>query len=137
MEKGEKEREKEEERKRDEGGRKKIKKRKVGLKDTGDRLVDFRDTWVTVEDERIEMGQRESSEDESEIEEVQQKRKRRDNKNRIKYDNVHEREMRTLTKLVRHRFRLEYKGGSTVITSESRMNEEKYQGVILDGKQKE
>jgi hypothetical protein len=34
----------------DEGGRKKIKKRKVGLKGTGDRLVDFRDAWVSVED---------------------------------------------------------------------------------------
>jgi hypothetical protein len=73
---------------------------------------------------------------------------------------------KTLTKLVRNRFRLEYKGGSTVVISESRMNEEsrshveidkayekasnfaellgkkleglrKYPGVILDDKQKE
>ena len=31
---------------RDAGGRKKIKQRKVGLKDTGVLLLDFRDSWV-------------------------------------------------------------------------------------------
>jgi hypothetical protein len=57
----------------DEGGREKIKKRKVGLKDTDDKLLDFRDTWVTVEDEKVEMGQRESSQVERGTTRVEQK----------------------------------------------------------------
>jgi hypothetical protein len=31
--------------------------RKLGLKDTGAQLMDFRDTWVATEDERVEMRQ--------------------------------------------------------------------------------
>jgi len=46
---------------------KKIKKRKVGLKDTGTQLLDFRDNWVG--EERVEMRQKSNSEDETEIEE--------------------------------------------------------------------
>jgi hypothetical protein len=32
--------------------RRRIKKGKVGLKGTGDRLKDFRDTWVAIEEKR-------------------------------------------------------------------------------------
>jgi hypothetical protein len=34
----------------DEGGRKRIKRRKLGLKDTGVQLVDYRDSWTAIED---------------------------------------------------------------------------------------
>ena len=63
----------------DEGGRKRIKQRKLGLKDTGVQLIDFRDTWVAIEDQRVEMRQRSDSEDKSDMEEegeVHRKRKR-------------------------------------------------------------
>jgi hypothetical protein len=34
----------------DEGGRKRIKRRKLGLKDTGAQLVDYNDSWTAIED---------------------------------------------------------------------------------------
>ena len=43
---------------RDAGGRKKIKQRKVGLENTGAQLLDFRDSWVVVEDQRVEIRQK-------------------------------------------------------------------------------
>ncbi len=33
----------------------KIKRRAVGLKDAGTHLLDFRDSWVGVEEQRVEM----------------------------------------------------------------------------------
>ncbi len=82
---------------RDAGGRKKIKQRKVGLKNTGVRLLDFRDNWVTVEDKHVEMRQRSDSEDEVDMEEeeVQRKRKRqgKNSKDNKQDDNIHEMDM--------------------------------------------
>ena len=83
---------------RDAGGRKEIKQRKVGLKDTGVRLLDFRDSWTTVEDQHVDMRQRSDSEDEVDMkeEEVQRKRKKQGNtrKGNKQDDNIHEMEMR-------------------------------------------
>ena len=39
---------------KDECGQKQIKKRKVVLKDSGTHLLDFRDRWVGVEEERLD-----------------------------------------------------------------------------------
>jgi len=109
----------------------------VGLKDTGDKLLDFRDTWVVVENERVEMKQRDN-EDESEIDEVQRKRKRKENKSAKKEqdDNIHEREIQALRKLAEHKFKFRVqradKGGSTLVISESRMNEESRSHVEND-----
>jgi hypothetical protein len=76
------------------------------LKDTGVQLLDLRDNWVEVEDQRIEMRQRSESEDESgmEKEEVHRKRKRQGNnrKGRQEDDSIHEREIQALRKLVRN-----------------------------------
>ena len=158
---------------KDAGGRKKIKQRKVGLKDTGVRLLDFRDSWATVEDQHVDMRQRSDSEDEVDMEEeVQRKRKKQKNtrKGNKQDDNIHEMEMRVLKRLADHKFKFRVqradKGGSTVVISESRMNEEsrshvendkayerasnfsnvlgrrpeglrKYQGAVIDGQQTE
>ena len=158
---------------KDAGGRKKIKQRKVGLKDTGVRLLDFRDSWATVEDQHVDMRQRSDSEDEVDMEEeVQRKRKKQKNtrKGNKQDDNIHEMEMRALKRLADHKFKFRVqradKGGSTVVISESRMNEEsrshvendkayerasnfsnvlgrrpeglrKYQGAVIDGQQTE
>jgi hypothetical protein len=61
--------------------RKKIKKRKLGLENE-----DFRDSWVAVEDQRIQKRQKSDSEDEAEMEEegVHRKRKRQSNNNKHK-----------------------------------------------------
>ena len=92
---------------------------------------------MAVEDERIEMGQKESSEDESGIAESQKrKRKRGDNRHKSKDDNIHEKEMQALTKLAKHKFKFRIqradKGGATVVISESRMNEESRSHVEND-----
>jgi hypothetical protein len=66
---------------KDAGGRKKVKQRKIRLKGTGERLKEFRDTWVAIEDEKVEMRQRdEEEEEERERERTQRKRKRQENK---------------------------------------------------------
>jgi hypothetical protein len=158
---------------KDAGGRKKVKQRKIRLKGTGQRLKEFRDTWVAREDEKVEMRQRDDEEEEErERERTQRKRKRQEDKTTGKKqdDNMHERELQALTRLAEHKFKFRVqradKGGATVVISENRMNEEsrghvendkayekasnfgnvlgkkpegsrKYQGAILDGKQKE
>ena len=120
--------------------KKRIKQRKVGLKNTGVQLLDFRDSWAAVEDQHVEMRQRSDSEDESdkEEEEVQRKRKRQGNNRKGKQqdDNSHEREMQALRKLAEHKFKFtvqrDDKGGATVVISESRMNEESRSHVEND-----
>ena len=124
----------------DEGGRKRIKRRKLSLNNTGVQLLDFRDTWVAIEDERVEMRQSDS-EDRSDIEgegEVHKKRERQGSNRTGKQqdDNIHEREMRALRKLAEHKFKFRVqradKGGATVVISESRMNEESRSHVEND-----
>ena len=94
---------------RDEGGRKKIKKRTVDLKNTGGNFLEFRDSWVAVEEEQVQMRQRRNSEDETEIEEeeIQRKRKRQRNNSKSKKqdDNIHEMEIRALKRLEKHKFK--------------------------------
>jgi hypothetical protein len=125
----------------DEGCRKRIKQRKLGLKDTGVQLIDFRDTWVAIEDQRVEMRQRSDSEDKSDMEEegeVHRKRKRQgsNRKGKQQDDNIHEREIQALRKLAEHKFKFRVqradKGGATVVISENRMNEESRSHVEND-----
>jgi hypothetical protein len=122
----------------DEGGRNRIKKRKLGLKDTGVQLLEFRDTWVAVEDERVEMRQSDS-EDRSDMEgegEAHRKRQGSNSKGKQQDDNIHEREMQALRKLAEHKFKFRVqrtdKGGATVVISENRMNEESRSHVEND-----
>ena len=81
----------------DERGRKRIKRTKLGLKDTGVQLLEFRDTWVSLEAEHVQMRQSDSEDrsDMGEEGEVQRKRKRQgsNRKGKQQGDNIHEREM--------------------------------------------
>jgi hypothetical protein len=73
----------------DEGGRKRIKRRKLGLKDTGVQLVDYRDSWTAIEDEHVQMRQSDS-EDRSDIdledEHVQMRQSDSEDRSDLLYD---------------------------------------------------
>jgi len=100
------------------------------LKNTGVQFLDFRDNWVAVEDQHVEM--RQSSDSDLEMsqiwtreEEVQRKRKRQGNnrKNNKEDDNIHEMEIQALRALEKHKFKFRVqrddKEGATVVISES------------------
>ncbi len=117
-----------------------LRRENFSLNNTDVQLLDFRDTWVSIGDERVEMRQSDS-EDRSDIEgegEVHRKRKRQGSNRKGKQhdDNIHEREMQALRKLAEHKFKFRVeradKGGSTVVISESRMNEESRSHVEND-----
>ncbi len=112
---------------RDPGGRKKIKQTKVGLENTGVRLLDFRDNWVAVEDQHVEMRQRSDSEDEvhMEGEEVQRKRKRSKGPTTLGYDVV------ALYPSLKLEFKIKEIDRAMVLRIETKKGEEKQKAMEL------